>query len=87
MEKQFWILAGVALIGCLIFLAIDYSNSQKDEKSKEKLLWGYGIAFAVSLVALWGITAIPTVVINGAAIMAFIFFSRYLIRKAAGRKQ
>jgi hypothetical protein len=87
MQNFFWIIVAVGVIFSAIMLAIDYSNSQRDQKSKDVLLWGYGIIVAGVFLACWGLNAIPPVLVYSVFVLALVFFGRYLIRLAANRKK
>lgn len=86
MDNQFWILAAVVIIVSGILLAVDYSNSQKDKKSRIALIWGASIVAAAGLLAAWGYTSINPKLTGSAAMIALVYFGRYLTRKAANRK-
>lgn len=82
--SQFWILALICLILCIIGAAMDIYNMPKDKRTT--ILWGYAIALGAGIFASWGLKHIPDTIVKSAALFPLIFFFRYLMRKYANRK-
>lgn len=81
MANEFWILVAVTLISCGILFFIDRSGSKQST-----LITLYIVLAAALIFAVWGINAIPVIIIKGAAVVAGAYFGRYFIRRIAARK-